>query len=87
MPARKKANQAVPAAPKMVTVTVARGTLSTGDGDYGRGEQVDVPETDLERLYDMGIVIRPGTPDPGEVQDGQLKLSMSEGATTSQVAP
>jgi hypothetical protein len=73
--------------PKLVEVTVARGTIQTHEGIFGPGEKCTVHESDLPRLYAARIVRDPRTIEkPGDAEKADAaRLQFDGGPQVHQI--
>lgn len=71
---------------KLVTVTIALGTVVTAEGTYRRGDNVQVTAAEARRFQSLGVVRPDDYVAPEEVQDGKLRLTSSDGPTILGVA-
>lgn len=77
----------VPAADtQLVTVTIAHGTVVTPERTYRKGENMQVTATEARRFQSLGVVLPDDYVAPGEVQDGQLRMTSADGPTITGVA-
>lgn len=72
--------------PEQVEVTIFRGTYVTGEGSFGPGTAVKVDAEEAARLKALGVVKPDDYKAPEEVQDGNVKITNSEGVNVIGVA-